>query len=97
MGINQTEREPQLSARTPDAHATKLDKDADGHRVDPEHEGGEGVEDGVANEDTYDGVEGGQVEVGEDVADDDADVRCQVVDQETKGDLSKGGTVDFRP
>ena len=33
----------------------------------------------------------------EDVADDDADVGCQVVDEEPKGDLSKGGTIDFRP
>ena len=33
----------------------------------------------------------------EDVADDDADVGCQVVDQESQGDLPKGGTVDFRP
>ena len=37
------------------------------------------------------------MEVVEDVADDDADVRCQVVDQESQGDLPKGGTVDFRP
>ena len=37
------------------------------------------------------------MEVVEDVADDDADVCCQVVDEEAKGDLSKGGTVDFRP
>ena len=37
------------------------------------------------------------MEVVEDVADDDADVRCQVVDEEPKGDLSKGGAVDFRP
>ena len=37
------------------------------------------------------------MEVVEDVADDDADVRCQVVDEEPKGDLSKGGTIDFRP
>ena len=33
----------------------------------------------------------------EDVADDDADVRCQVVDEEPKGDLSKSGTVNSRP
>ena len=37
------------------------------------------------------------MEVGEDVADDDADVGCQVVDQKAKGDLSKGWTVEFRP
>ena len=95
MGINQTKRQSQLSARAP--HATKPDKDADGHCVDPEHEGGEGVEDGVADEDTDNGVEGGEVEVGEDVADYDADVGCQVVDQKAKGDFSKGWTVEFRP
>ena len=72
LGIDQTKSQLQLSARAP--HATKLDEDAEGHRVDPEHEGGEGVEDGVAYEDTDNGVEGGEVEVGEDVADDDADV-----------------------
>ena len=33
----------------------------------------------------------------EDVADDDADVGCQVVDEEPKGDLSKSGTVNSRP
>ena len=37
------------------------------------------------------------MEVVEDVADDDADVRCQVVDEEPKGDLSKSGTVNSRP
>ena len=37
------------------------------------------------------------MEVVEDVADDDADVRGQVVDEETKSDLSKGRAVDFRP
>ena len=37
------------------------------------------------------------MEVVQDVADDDADVGCQVVDQETKGDLSKGRAKDFRP
>ena len=37
------------------------------------------------------------MEVVQDVADDDADVGCQVVDQKAKGDLSKGGTVDLRP
>ena len=95
MGINQTKRQSQLSAWAP--HATKLYKDTDGHRVDPEHEGGEGVEDGVADEDTDNGVERGEVEVVEDVADDDADVRCQVVDQKANGDLSKGWTVEFWP
>ena len=80
MGIKETKRKPQLAGRAD--HATKLDEDADGHRVDPEHESGEGVEDGVANEDTWGRVKRGEVEVVEDVADDDADVRCQVVDQE---------------
>ena len=37
------------------------------------------------------------MEVGEDVAENDTDVGCQVVDQETKGDLSKGRAEDFRP
>ena len=49
LSINQTKRQPQLTAQIP--HATKLDEDADGHRVDPEHERGKGVEDRVANED----------------------------------------------
>ena len=39
----------------------------------------------------------GEVEVGCDVAEDDAEVGNQVVDQEAKGDLSKGGTVDIWP
>ena len=50
LGIKETKRHPQLAGRAD--YAAKLDEDADGHRVDPEHEGGEGVEDGVANEDT---------------------------------------------
>ena len=37
------------------------------------------------------------VEVVVDVADDDADVGCQVVEKKAKSDLSKGGPVDFRP
>ena len=37
------------------------------------------------------------MEVVEDVADDDADVRGQVVDKEAKGDLSKSRTIDLRP
>ena len=80
LSINQTKRQPQLTARTP--YATKLDEDADGHCVDPERECSEGVQDRVANEDAEEGVERGKVEVVEDVAEDDADVRCQVVDQE---------------
>ena len=80
LSINQTKRQPQLTAQIP--HATKLDEDADGHCVDPERECCEGVQDRVANEDAEEGVERGKVEVVEDVAEDDADVRCQVVDQE---------------
>ena len=95
MGIKDPKRQPQFAAG--DFRASKLDKDADSHGIDPERECCECVENTVADENTWEGVERGEVEVGCDVAEDDAEVGNQVVDQEAKGDLSKGGTVDIWP
>ena len=95
MGINDPQRKPQFAAG--DFRASKLDKDADSHGIDPERECCECVENTVADENTLEGVEWGEVEVGCDVAEDDAEVGNQVVDQEAKSDLSKGGAVDIWP
>ena len=95
MGINDPQRKPQFAAG--DFRASKLDKDADSHGIDPERECCECVENTVADENTWEGVGRSEVEVGCDVAEDDAEVGNQVVDQEAKSDLSKGGAVDIWP
>ena len=68
MGIKDPQGQPQFAAG--DFRASKLDKDADSHGIDPERECCECVENTVADENTREGVEWGEVEVGCDVAED---------------------------
>ena len=73
----------------------ELEEDVGGHGVDPEHEGGEGVEDQVAGEDAGEGVGGETLEVFAEILPDETDVGNEIVDHETESDLAKERFVEI--
>ena len=62
---------------------------------DPEHEGGEGVEDQVAGEDACEGVGRETFKVFAEILPDETDVRDEIVDHKTESDLAKERFVEI--
>ena len=96
LGVDQVEYEFDPRALWTWAHdGAELEEYVRSHRVDPEHEGGEGVEDHVASEDTWKWVGGKAFKVFAKVLPDQADVRDEIVDDETESDLAKEGPMQI--
>ena len=96
LGVDQVEYEFDPRALWTWAHdGAELEEYVRSHCVDPEHEGGEGVEDHVASEDTWKWVGGEAFKVFAKVLPDQADVRDEIVDDETESDLAKEGLMQI--
>ena len=96
LGVDQVEHEFHPRVLWTWAHdGAELEEYVRSHCVDPEHEGGEGVEDHVASEDTWQWVGGEAFKVFAKVLPDQADVRDEIVDDETESDLPKERFVEI--
>ena len=96
LGVDQVEYEFHPRVLWTWAHdGAELEEYVRSHCVDPEHEGGEGVEDHVASEDTWEWVGGEAFKVFAKVLPDQADVRDEIVDDETESDLAKEGPMQI--
>ena len=98
LGVDQVEHkfDPWVLCWAGTHDRAELEEDVGSHGVDPEHEGGEGVEDQVAGEDAGEGVGGETLEVFAEILPDETDVGNEIVDHETESDLAKERFVEIR-
>ena len=81
----------------PTHHPAELEEDVGGHGVDPHHEGGEGVERNVTNDNATGGPSHQHATIWSfsEVGNGKAEERCKVVEDKANGDLAKEGPVEL--